>query len=89
MIRGNDVFKGVAIGVGVAVMTPLVIAALAPVLKPVARSALKAGIRSYEKARESIEVFNESMDDIIAEVEEEMTSAAAETVEDVAQESGS
>jgi len=78
MIRSDDLMKGVAIGLGVAVLTPMIIAALTPVAKPIVRSALKAGIRSYEKGRESLELFNEAVDDIMAEVEEEMTAAPAE-----------
>mgnify|MGYP000025308683 CR=1 FL=1 len=43
MIRNDNIIKGVAIGLGVALVAPVVIAALAPVVKPIARSALKAG----------------------------------------------
>ncbi len=35
-------------------------------------SALKAGIRAYERGREKVEEFAETSDDIVAEVEEEM-----------------
>ena len=75
MARSDDIVKGVAIGIGIVVMTPLVLAALAPIAKPVARSALKTGVRVYEKGRESLELFNETIDDVIAEVEEEMAEA--------------
>ena len=75
MARSEDIYRGLAIGIGVAIATPLLIASLAPVLKPVARSALKAGIRTYEKGRESVELFNETLDDLVAEVEEEMGEA--------------
>lgn len=74
-MQSKILIRGVVIGIGVAVMTPLVIAALAPALKPVARSALKAGIRVYEKGRETAEVFCETVEDISAEVEEEMLDA--------------
>lgn len=72
MVRNDDLLKGVAIGIGVVVLVPLAIAALAPVVKPLARSAMKAGIRVYEKGRESLEEFGETVDDIVAEVEDEM-----------------
>ncbi len=74
-MQSKILLRGVAIGIGVAVLTPLVIAALAPALKPVARSALKAGIRVDEKGRETVEVFGETIEDITAEVEEEMFDA--------------
>ena len=75
MVRNDDLLKGVAIGVGMAVIVPLAIMTLVPVVKPLARSAIKAGIRAYEKGRESLEEFGETMEDIVAEVEEEMIDA--------------
>lgn len=95
MTPNNELFKGLAIGFGVAVLTPLVIAALAPVLQPAARSALKAGIRVYEMGRENLELLGETVDDIVAEVHEEMhdTASAAEdasgTVADTSADAGS
>jgi hypothetical protein len=90
MVRNDDLLKGVAIGIGVVVLVPMAIAALAPVVKPLVRSAMKTGVRVYEKGRETLEEFGETVEDIVAEVEEEMIDAheakeavmeAAETVE--------
>ena len=75
MARSDDLIKGIALGVGVAMLVPVVIATLAPVVRPMARQALKAGIRVYEKGRETVEEFNETVDDIVAEVEEELIDA--------------
>ena len=75
MVRNDDLLKGVAIGIGVVVLVPVAIATLAPVVKPLVRSAMKSGIRIYEKGRESLEEFGETMVDIVAEVEEEMIDA--------------
>ena len=87
MLRNDDLLKGVAIGIGAAILVPVVIATLAPVLKPLARSAMKAGIRIYEKGREGLEEFGETIDDIVAEVEEEMVDAreASEAAMDAAE----
>jgi len=87
MVRNDDLLKGVAIGIGVAILVPVAIAALAPALKPLARSAMKAGIRVYEQGREALEGVGEAIDDIVAEVEEEMVDAreAAEQVMDTAE----
>ena len=84
-MRNDDLIKGVAIGLGVVLVAPVVIAALAPVVKPIARSALKAGVMSYEKGRETLEEISETVDDVVAEVEEELFDshhAAAEAVDD-------
>ena len=85
MARNEDMLKGAAIGVGVAVLVPVVIAALMPVIRPMARSALKAGIYAYEKGRETVEGIGETVDDLVAEVEEELLDAheAAGMVDDV------
>ena len=84
MARNNDLLKGAAIGLGVAVLVPVAVAALMPVIKPMARSALKAGIFAYEKGRETIEGIGETVDDLVAEVEEELVDAheAAGMVDD-------
>jgi hypothetical protein len=86
MLKNNDLMKGVAIGAGAAILIPVVIAALAPIVKPLALTAMKAGIRLYEKGRESIEGFGETVEDMAAEVEEEMLDEAHEAeqaIEDI------
>ena len=70
-------------GVGSAVLVPVAVAALAPIVTPLARSALKAGIRAYEIGRERVEEFGETVEDIVAEVEEELTDRQ-EVVEEAA-----
>lgn len=83
-MRNNDLMKGVALGVGIAVLVPVAIAALAPIVTPLARSALKAGIRAYEIGRERVEEFGETVEDIVAEVEEELMDRQ-EVVEEAAE----
>ena len=72
MLGNNKLLRGVAIGLGAAVLVPVAIAALAPVVCPLARSALKSGVRVYEKGREKFELLGETVDDIVAEVEDEL-----------------
>jgi len=69
--------KNAAIGVGLAILLPFVVKALAPVARPVARSVLKMGIVAYEKGREAIAEFGEIVDDMVAEVREEMRAERA------------
>jgi hypothetical protein len=75
MARNDDLLKGMALGLGAAILAPVVIAALMPVIRPMARSALKAGIWAYEKGRETFEEFGETVDDLVAEVEGELLEA--------------
>ncbi|MEN8165988.1 MAG: DUF5132 domain-containing protein [Pseudomonadota bacterium] len=90
MVRNDDLLKGLAIGVGAAVLVPVVISALLPIVKPLARSALKMGVHAYERGREALEELGETVEDVVAEVEEEMLDAheAEEAVADAAEVAG-
>ena len=61
MVRNNDLLKGVAIGIGAAVLVPVVVTALVPIVKPIARSAVKTGMALFEKGRESVEEMGEAL----------------------------
>lgn len=77
--------RNTAIGVGVAVAVPVAVAALAPYLRPAARSVVKAGLLVFERGREVTAELGESMDDLVAEVREELRDqhvAAAATMAD-------
>ena len=78
----NDLMKGVAIGLGIAVLVPAAVVALAPVLRPVARSAMKAGILAYEKTREAVSAVGEVVDDLVAEVQDGLQ--ASREIDDLA-----
>ena len=45
-MRNEDLIKGAALGVGLALLVPVAIMALAPVVKPLARSAVRGIARS-------------------------------------------
>lgn len=81
----DDVAIGVAIGLGVAAAGLLV----APALRPAARAAVKTGLILLEKGREWVAEATESLEDLVAEVRNELAEqrldaeAAAETVEGV------
>jgi hypothetical protein len=68
----NSTVRNAAIGIGIAILVPVVARAVAPFVRPVARSALKMGVVAYEKGREAIAEFGEIVDDMVAEVREEM-----------------
>ena len=72
-MRNEDLLKGAALGVGLALLVPVAMIALAPVIRPLARTALKSGLMVYEKGRETLEELGETFDDVRAEVEEELT----------------
>ena len=75
----NPTVRNTAIGIGVAILVPVVAKAVAPLVRPVARSALKMGVVTYEKGREAIAEFGEIVDDMVAEVREELRAEREQT----------
>lgn len=70
-LKGN-IITGLAIGIGVAVLGPVVIPAAARVAKPLAKAAIKGGVSFYEKGREVIAEAIEVVEDIVAEAKSEL-----------------
>lgn len=66
--------KGIAIGVGVALLAPVALAGLAGVGRPAARAAIKAGLLMYEKGLETAAELGEIFEDLVAEAEAEIES---------------
>ena len=56
----------------VAIVVPIVVNAVAPFVRPVGRSVLKTGILAVEKLRETASEFGELVDDLTAEVQDEL-----------------
>lgn len=68
----NQLVRKIAIGAGVAVAIPLAVTYLAPLVRPVARSTVKAGLVIFEKARETTAEIGEIFEDMVAEVREDL-----------------
>jgi len=56
----------------VAIVVPMVVNAVAPFVRPVGRGVLKTSIIAVEKLRETAAEFGELVDDLTAEVQEEL-----------------
>lgn len=56
----------------VAIVVPIVVNAVAPFVRPVGRSVLKTGIMAVEKLRETASEFGELVEDLTAEVQDEL-----------------
>ena len=72
MPRFDQITKGLAIGIGVAILIPVAWKTIVPMLKPAARSAMKTGIRALEKGREMVAETSEKVEDLVAETQAEM-----------------
>ena len=55
-----------------AIVVPIVVNAVAPLVRPLGRSVLKTGIMAVEKLRETASEFGELVEDLTAEVQEEL-----------------
>lgn len=83
--NSSDKLKGFATGVGVSLITPLVLTALATVARPAARAAIKAGLVLYERGREKVAEAGEVIEDLVAEAQAELEESRAELHETMAE----
>lgn len=67
-MKGGNIVTGLAIGVGVLLLTPLI----KPLVRPVAKTVMKAGVAAYDQGRAALADLNEQAGDIVAEVRAEM-----------------
>lgn len=68
----SETAKGLAIGVGVALLAPVVVTSLLGASRPLARAAIKSGLILYEKGREAAAEFSEVVEDLVAEARAEL-----------------
>jgi hypothetical protein len=68
VLKGGNIVGGLAIGVGFALLAPVV----KPLLRPLAKSVLKAGIVAYDQGRIALAELNEQAGDVMAEARAEM-----------------
>ncbi len=69
--KGNIV-SGLAIGIGSAVIAPMIVPALSKVAKPIAKAAIKSGLLLYESGKEKFAEVSEVVDDLVAEAKSEI-----------------
>lgn len=70
-MKGNIV-TGLAIGIGSAIIAPLVVPALSKAAKPLAKAAVKGGLLLFETSKEKLAVAHELVDDLLAEARAEL-----------------
>jgi hypothetical protein len=68
----KDIAKGLAIGLGAAMLAPIALAAAGSFGRPLARAAVKTGLLFYEKGRETAAELGEMMEDLVAEARAEL-----------------
>lgn len=78
-IRGN-LMTGLAVGIGAALLAPIVIPAVAAVAKPLVKAAIKGGFLLYERGKEAVAEAGEVIEDLVAETKAEIAEAHNEAV---------
>jgi len=73
MFKGGNIVTGLAIGVGFALLAPVV----KPIVRPLAKSVIKAGLAAYDHGRVALAELGEQAGDMIAEVRSEIEDVAA------------
>ena len=70
-LKGN-LITGLAIGIGAAILAPVVIPLFSNISKPLAKAAIKGGIQLYERGKEAFAEVVEITEDIVAEAKAEL-----------------
>ncbi len=64
--------SGLLIGIGAAVLAPVVLPILASIARPLAKATIKSGLMLYEKGKETLAEAGEMVEDLVAEARAEM-----------------
>jgi hypothetical protein len=73
----EDVPGGWVAGMGALVLAPIVVPALAKAGKPLAKAAIKGGLRLYEESKGALLEAGEIFEDLVAEAQAEMADERA------------
>ena len=76
---GNSWVPKVVVGVGVALVTPVLVPTLAVGLRSLVKTAIKGGMIIYEKSQEIAAEAGEQMSDLMAEARAELRASAPAT----------
>ena len=67
-LKSGNVVTGLAIGVGMMLLAPMI----KPLVRPVAKTVLRAGVAAYDQGKTALAEINEQAGDIVAEVRAEI-----------------
>lgn len=71
-LKGENLLTGVGVALGAVVLGPIVL----PLVRPLAKGIIKAGLVAYDQGREALAELNERTGDIVAEARAEMAEDA-------------
>ena len=73
----GSIGPGLVVGVGAAVVAPLLAPVIGGVVRPLAKTAIKAGLLAVDAGREGLARLEEAIGDMAAEARAELDQAAA------------
>ncbi len=73
---GSSLVSSVLLGVGVVLVAPMVVPALAVGMRPLAKAVIKGGMMVYDKGAEVFAEAGEQLSDLVAEVRSELDATA-------------
>ena len=73
---GSSLVSSVLLGVGVVLVAPMVVPALAVGMRPLAKAVIKGGMMVYDKEAEVFAEAGEQLSDLVAEVRSELDATA-------------
>ena len=76
MFKGN-IGSGLAVDIGAAVVAPLLAPVMGVVVRPLAKTVIKAGLLAADSGLEGLARLNEAIGDMVAEARAELDQAAA------------
>jgi hypothetical protein len=63
----RDLVRGLAIGVGVGLVAPMLFPTVARAMRPTVNAAIRAGVTAWERGREQLAEWGEYAEDMVAE----------------------
>jgi hypothetical protein len=78
----EDISKGsvatILVGIGVAVVAPTILPALASGLRPLAKAVIKGGVIIYDAVKETVAEAGEQLSDLVAEAKAELAESTTD-----------
>lgn len=71
MFKGGNIVTGLAIGIGTAVLAPVIAPAVSTLVRPAAKAVIKGGIVVYDWGRQAAAQVGEAASDMAAEARAE------------------
>jgi hypothetical protein len=77
-LLGNGFASSLAVGIGAAILAPVLLPVVATAAKPLVKGVIKVGVTLYEKGNEALAEAGEVLEDLLAEAKSEMAAGSTQ-----------